>query len=150
MNDTFVNRWGLPPKSNLARSYANSSLPAESVDVVNCNTIYGDGSVFSTAHDLALWNLYLDKNVVVGTTASMDEAYQPGKTSGGDTFQYGFGWGLTPIGEMKQYAHGGAWAGYRTQNVRLPEKQFAVAVLANSGRADLNAVVKKAIEAYLQ
>jgi hypothetical protein len=34
--------------------------------------------------------------------------------------------------------------------VRLPEKQFAVAVLANSGRADLNAVVKKAIEAYLQ
>jgi CubicO group peptidase (beta-lactamase class C family) len=150
MKDTFVNRWGLPPKSNLARSYVNSSLPAESVDVVNCNTIYGDGSVFSTAHDMALWNLYLEKNVVVGTTASMDEAYQPGKTTGGDTFPYGFGWSLNPLAEMNQYAHGGAWAGYRTINVRLPEKQFAVVVLANASRADLNAVVKKAIEAYVR
>jgi CubicO group peptidase (beta-lactamase class C family) len=148
MKDTFVNRWGIPPKLNLARSYTNSSTPAESPDIVDCNTIYGDGSVFSTAHDMALWNLYLEKNTVVGTTASMDEAYQPGKTTAGTTFPYGFGWGLNARSGMKQYSHGGAWAGYRTLNARLPEKQFAVVVLTNGPRADLEAVVNKAIEVY--
>jgi CubicO group peptidase (beta-lactamase class C family) len=150
MKDTFVNRWGIPPKENLARSYINPSTPAESPDVVNCNTIYGDGSVFSTAHDMALWNLYLEKNTVVGTTASMEEAYQPAKTTDGRTFPYGFGWQLTPRSGMAQYAHGGAWAGYRTLSVRFPEKQFAVVVLTNSPRADLQAVVQRAIDIYIR
>ena len=150
MKDTFVNRWGLPPKLNLARSYANPSTPAESVEVVNCNTIYGDGSVFSTAHDMALWNLYLEKNTVVGTTASLDEAYQAGKTTGGTVFPYGFGWGLNTRTGMKHYGHGGAWAGYRTLNARFPEKQFAVVVLTNGPKADLETVVDKAIELYLR
>lgn len=149
MKETFVNRWGIPQKTNMARSYNNSSTPAESPDVVNCNTIYGDGSVFSTAHDMALWNLYLEKNTVAGTAASMDDAYQPVKTTGGQTSPYGFGWRLAPLSGMKQYSHTGAWGGYRTLNARLPEKQFAVIVLTNAPRADLNAVVNKAIEAYL-
>jgi CubicO group peptidase (beta-lactamase class C family) len=149
MKDTFVNRWGIPPKTNLARSYTNASMPAESPDVVNCNTIYGDGSVFSTAHDMALWNLYLEKNTVVGTTASMYEAYQPGKTTSGPTFPYGFGWGLSARSGMKQYGHAGAWAGYRTFNARLPEEKFAVVVLTNAPQADLDAVINKAIAIYL-
>jgi CubicO group peptidase (beta-lactamase class C family) len=150
MKGTFVNRWGIPPKTNLARSYTNASTPAESPDIVNCNTIYGDGSVFSTAHDMALWNLYLEKNAVVGTTASMDEAYQPGMTAAGTAFPYGFGWSLNPRSGMKQYGHGGAWAGYRTLNARFPDKQFAVVVLTNGPRADLEAVVNKSIDAYLR
>ena len=150
MKDTFVNRWGIPPKPNLARSYNNPSTPAESPDVVNCNTIYGDGSVFSTAHDMALWNLFLEKNTVVGTAASMEEAYQPAKTADGGTSPYGFGWGLSSRSGMKQYSHTGAWAGYRTLNARFPEKQFAVVVLTNAPRGDLQAVVSKAIEMYLR
>jgi CubicO group peptidase (beta-lactamase class C family) len=150
MKDTFVNRWGIPPKPNLARSYINPSTPAESPDVVNCNTIYGDGSVFSTAHDMALWNLYLEKNTVVGTTTSMDEAYQPGKTTDGGTSPYGFGWGLRPLSDMKQFSHTGAWGGYRTINARFPEKQFAVVVLTNAPGGDLQTVVTKAIEVYLR
>lgn len=150
MKDTFVNRWGIPPKDNLARSYNNATTPAESPGIVNCNTIYGDGSVFSTAHDMALWNLYLEKNTVVGTMASMDEAYQAVKTTGGGTAEYGFGWGLTPRAGMKQYSHGGSWAGYRTLNARLPERQFAVVVLTNAPQADLQAVVRLAMETYLR
>jgi len=150
MKDTFVNRWGIPPKSNLARSYNNPSTPAESPDVVNCNTIYGDGSVFSTAHDMALWNLYLEKNTVAGSAASMEEAYQPAKTADGGTAPYGFGWGLGSRSGMKQYSHSGAWTGYRTLNARFPEKQFAVVVLTNAPRGDLQAIVGKAIEMYMR
>jgi CubicO group peptidase (beta-lactamase class C family) len=150
MKETFVNRWGIPPKTNLARSYNNPPTPAESPDVVNCNTIYGDGSVFSTAHDMALWNLYLEKYTVVGTAASMEEAYQPAKTADGGTSSYGFGWGLGSRSGMKQYSHTGAWAGYRTLNARFPEKQFAVVVLTNAPRGDLQALVNKAIEMYMR
>jgi hypothetical protein len=60
---------------------------------------------------MALWNLYLEKNIVVGTTASMDEAYRPVATTNGVTSPYGFGWGLRNLGGMKQYSHNGAWAG---------------------------------------
>jgi CubicO group peptidase (beta-lactamase class C family) len=150
MNDTFVNRWSLPSLPNTARSYRNASTPAESPDVVNCNTIYGDGSVFSSAHDMALWNLYLEKNLVVGTAASMDEAYRPGTTTSGATFPYGFGWSLGDRNGMKEYAHTGGWAGYHTLNDRFPEKRFAVVVLTNGPRADLDAVVTKAIAEYLR
>jgi CubicO group peptidase (beta-lactamase class C family) len=99
MKDTFVNRWGIPPKPNLA---------------------------------------------------SMAEAYQPVKTVDGRTFPYGFGWQLIPESGMTQYAHSGAWAGYRTFNARFPEKRFAVVVLTNSPRANLQAVVRKAIDLYLR
>lgn len=150
MTGTFVNRWGIPQLPNTARSYDDPSRPAESAGVVNCNTIYGDGSVFSSAHDMALWNLYLEKNTVVGTTASMDEAYVPVKTSNGATAPYGFGWGLQDRQGMKQYAHGGAWAGYRTFNARLPEKRFAVVVLTNGARATPEAAVTKAVEMFLK
>jgi CubicO group peptidase (beta-lactamase class C family) len=146
MKETFVNRWGIPPKTNLARSYNNPSTPAESPGVLNCNTIYGDGSVFSTAHDMALWNLYLEKNTVVGTAASMEEAYQPVS----ETAPYGFGWGLRPLSGMKQYSHTGAWAGYRTLNARFPDKEFAVVILTNAPGANLNAVLQKAIDLYLR
>ncbi len=149
MKDTFVNRWSLPSLPNTARSYSSSTTPAESSDVRNCNTIYGDGSVFSTAHDMALWNLYLEKNVVVGSTTSMDEAYRPGTTSDGKSFSYGFGWGLSDRRGMKEYSHTGSWAGYHTLNARFPEKQFAVVVLTNGPRVDLDGVVAKAIEEYL-
>jgi CubicO group peptidase (beta-lactamase class C family) len=150
MKDTFVNRWGLPPKTNLARSYNKPSTPLESPDIVNCNTIYGDGSVYSTAHDMALWNLYLEKNTVVGTSASTDEAYEPVKISDGNTFPYGFGWQLNAASGMKRYSHGGSWAGYRTLNARFPERQFAVVVLTNAPRGDLEAVVMKAADNYLR
>src|SRR4029453_9066352 len=72
------------------------------------------------------------------------------KDTPGATFPYGFGWGLSARSEMKQYSHGGAWAGYRTLNARFPEKRFAVVVLTNGPRADLEAVVNKAIEIYLR
>jgi CubicO group peptidase (beta-lactamase class C family) len=137
----------IPALPNVARSYSNLLFPEESAEVVNCNTVFGDGSVFSTAHDMALWNRYLENHTVVGTKASMDEAYQPARVGGG-TVPYGFGWSLRDRAGAKQYSHAGSWAGYHTLNVRLPEKHFSVVVLTNGPRADLEAIISKAIETY--
>lgn len=147
--DTFVNRWRIPVLPNVARAYTHNLRPVETTDVLTCNTIYGDGSVFSTAHDMALWNLYLEKNTVVGTTATMDDAYQPATLTAGATSPYGFGWQLRDLSGMKQYSHSGSWAGYNTFNSRLPDQRFAVVVLTNGLGAQSNTVINKAIETYL-
>jgi CubicO group peptidase (beta-lactamase class C family) len=149
MKETFVNRWRIPVLPNVARAYTNSPRPVETTDVLTCNTIYGDGSVFSTAHDMALWNLYLEKNAIVGTTATMDDAYQPATLTDGATSLYGFGWQLRDLSGMKQYSHSGSWAGYHTFNSRLPDQRFAVVVLTNGLGAQINTIINRAIEAYV-
>jgi CubicO group peptidase (beta-lactamase class C family) len=138
MKESFVTRWGNPPLPNVARS------PDETVSAVNCNTIVGDGGIYSSAHDMALWNQYLERNTVVGTSTAMDEAYQPARV-GADTVPYGFGWRLSSLDGMKQYAHTGSWMGFSTLNARFPERRLAVVVLANQSRADRDAIVRKAI-----
>jgi CubicO group peptidase (beta-lactamase class C family) len=144
MKESFVTRWGVPSLPNVARS------PGEEPSAVNCNTIVGDGGSYSSAHDIAIWNQYLERNTVVGTSVAMDEAYQPARVGAGGTAPYGFGWRLSTLDGNKQYAHSGSWMGFSSLNARLPEKRFSVVVLANDIRVDREAIVRKAIEQFLR
>jgi CubicO group peptidase (beta-lactamase class C family) len=144
MKESFVTRWGIPSLPNVARSSGEEPF------AVNCNTIVGDGGAYSSAHDIAIWNQFLERNTVVGTTAAMDEAYQPARVGAGGTAPYGFGWRLSTLEGNKQYAHTGSWMGFSNLNARLPEKRFSVVVLANDTRVDREAIVRKAVETLLR
>jgi CubicO group peptidase (beta-lactamase class C family) len=131
MKESFVTRAGVPDLPNVARSRI------EAPSAVNCNTVVGDGGIYATAHDMALWNQYLEKSIVVGTTVAMDEAYKPASLSDSSTVPYGFGWRLGTLDGMTQYSHTGSWMGFATLNFRLPQKQFSVAVLSNDSNVDM-------------
>jgi CubicO group peptidase (beta-lactamase class C family) len=150
LKESFVNVWGVPPLANVARSYTESSQQsADTPDAVNCGTVYGDGAVFSSAHDMGLWNLALQSNRVIGTPTPMDEAYSPGLTNNGRFFPYGFAWRLETFHGLKEYMHTGHWAGFHNLNARFPDENFAVVVLANQPRLDEADVVSKALATYL-
>ena len=144
MKDSFVTRTGVPALPNVARS------PGETPSAVNCNTVVGDGGIYATAHDMALWNQFLERNVIVGTSVSMDEAYVPARVGASDTTPYGFGWRLGSVDGMKQYWHQGSWMGFASLNSRLPEKRFSVAILANRDGVDRDAIIRRAMQTLMR
>jgi CubicO group peptidase (beta-lactamase class C family) len=95
----------------------------------------GDGAVMSTVEDLARWdaNFYTGK---VGGKALVEMLRTPGRLNDGKPLDYALGLGLGRSGALAFEAHGGSWAGYRAQMLRIPERRLTVVVLANLAEID--------------
>ncbi len=102
---------------------------------------YGDGSVISTARDLARWDKVLRKNKLM-PEALMKEAYSPAKDTrdsllysiGAKPTQrmYGFGWGITNKPNLGVcYSHSGGHPGFTTFYNRYPNKKIVVVITSN-------------------
>lgn len=90
----------------------------------------GDGAVMSTVLDLARW----DRNFAtgdVGGAALRDLLLTRGRLADGRDLDYALGLSLLDLDGQQVIAHGGAWAGYRAQMLRFPERGLAVICLAN-------------------
>ena len=89
-----------------------------------------DGSLYLTAHDLALWDLALYDNQPL-SAALKQQSWTPVKLNDGKTHPYGFGWGLEERNGHRNIAHGGAWQGFTTYISRFPDDKLSVVVLTN-------------------
>jgi CubicO group peptidase (beta-lactamase class C family) len=94
----------------------------------------GDGAVLTTVGDLERWA----RNFATGTVGG--KAWQqamagPGTLDDGQPIDYGMGLGFKTQAGRRFVAHGGAWAGYRAELLRVPDEQLTVVCLSN--RADL-------------
>lgn len=89
-----------------------------------------DGSLYLTALDMAKWDaaLYGDKPLKQSSLARM---WSPVKLSGGGTKAYGMGWHTEVIGGRRVVSHGGAWQGFKSFIVRLPEEKLTIIFFAN-------------------
>ena len=94
------------------------------------NAIVGAGGVFSTVGDLHRWDqaLYTEQMV---SQASLDEAFTSGVLNNGESFGYGFGWGLDEHRGNRRISHGGSWVGFRTNIARHPDDGLTVIILTN-------------------
>ncbi|MES2319678.1 MAG: serine hydrolase domain-containing protein [Pseudomonadota bacterium] len=93
-----------------------------------------DGSLYLTAHDLALWDIALYGDKVL--SARIKEAsWTPVKLNDGTTAPYGYGWQLAPRNGHRSIAHGGSWQAFRSQISRYVDDRLTVIVLANGGAA---------------
>jgi CubicO group peptidase (beta-lactamase class C family) len=107
----------------------------------------GDGNVYTTVRDLALW----DQAFYSGALGRdlMDMLQTRGVLNSGKTIDYA--WGLV-IGEykgLKVVQHGGAWVGFRAALVRFPDERFSVIILANLDSIDPSALAFKVADIYL-
>lgn len=95
----------------------------------------GDGAVMTTVEDLARWveNFSTGK---VGGSRLLEAMLGRGKLSDGKELDYGFGLMFESANGVDVVSHGGAWAGYRAELLRIPRERLAVVCLTN--RADLN------------
>ena len=108
----------------------------------------GDGGVMSTVEDLARWdaNFYAPK---VGGAPLLEMLRTRGRLNDGKELDYALGLVLGRHGEVSFEAHGGSWAGYRTQMLRFPDRRLTVVVLANLADVDPGDLAWKVAAAML-
>jgi len=100
------------------------------------------GGFISTVEDLARFAIAMQTEVLV-KKQTLDQMWTSQKTRDGKVTGYGLGWGVSERNGMKEVHHGGAQQRVSTFLYTIPEKGFAVVLMANlenigSGLASLS------------
>lgn len=95
----------------------------------------GAGALYSTVHDLYLWNEAVFNGDVLADS-SLDAAFTPALLNDGSEApamggKYGYGWFMQQWRGLQSISHGGGLHGFVSQLSRYPEHNITVAVLAN-------------------
>ena len=149
MTTTIVSDQIKAPSANRAISYTPVAGGGfRNADYTPLNKIYGDGNVNTSVEDMFKWDqaLYTDRLVKQST---LTEAFTPAKLNSGAATQYGFGWQIATVNGLQVVAHGGSWAGFRTQITRVPSERFSVVVLSNAANFGPGPVGKRIANMYL-
>src|SRR5260370_37749034 len=85
----------------------------------------------------------------VGGKAAVELMCRRAKLTSGATLDYGFGLFDDDYHGHKMFEHGGGWAAYRSFTMVIPEKRFAVAVLANAANMDTAEQARKIADIFL-
>jgi CubicO group peptidase (beta-lactamase class C family) len=117
----------------VALGYDGSSKRAVNWDMSHAG---GAGALYSTVGDLYRWNEAVFHGKVL-TDASLTAAFKPVVTAENKRDNpdegYGYGWGISKLRGTPEIGHGGGLNGFTSYLLRLPEKNFTVAVMANGG-----------------
>jgi CubicO group peptidase (beta-lactamase class C family)/uncharacterized protein YneR len=100
-------------------------------DYVHTSIPYSAGSIFSTVDDLWKWNQAIFNYKLV-KKEWLEKAWTPATLSNGSKVSYGYGWGLTRVGENKAIGHGGGIDGFLSYEVYVPEIKLYVCILSNN------------------
>ncbi len=97
--------------------------------------VWAAGHLGMTASDLARWDIALMRDTLLSRSSRKAISTENVLTSGAGT-DYGLGLfvRMTPEGRLR-WDHGGAIAGFRSQNTIFPNDGMAIVVLANGGGA---------------
>ena len=99
-------------------------------DYTPLNRIYGDGNVNSSLQDMYAWVRALDDESLV-KRPTLAHAFAPARLNDGTRSDYGYGWRILSWHGRPVLQHGGAWAGFRTNIVRVPSARLTIVVLSN-------------------
>ncbi|MEO7207337.1 MAG: serine hydrolase [Steroidobacteraceae bacterium] len=108
----------------------------------------GDGSLYLTAHDLALWSIALEGDQVLSKSMK-DISWTPAKLNDGSTTNYGFGWFVESKNGHRRVGHGGAWQGFTTVITRFIDDGLAVIVLTNRSHSRPDLIVDEIAARYV-
>jgi CubicO group peptidase (beta-lactamase class C family) len=116
----------------------------------------GDGGVYSSLYDLALWDEALRTGRLLGA-ADMAPALAPVRATGrgpigpdGRPADYGFGWFLNGWEGRPRMWHYGETIGFRTAIQRFTADGLTVIVLANRSDVDATALALKVAGFFLK
>ena len=117
---------------------ATAYAPGDSgfvVEMANWDQL-GDGAVQSNVEDLARWQANFQTGRVGGRRLG-ELLTTNGSLNGGTPIDYAAGlWAMTYHG-ASLIDHGGAWAGYRSSAMRLPDRQLSILITCNRADAAL-------------
>lgn len=114
--------------------------------------ITGDGSVYTSVRDLALWDKALRDYKIISQrsqelawTGGRYDNGKPIRDEGGDG--YGFGWVIEKEGRI--VSHSGSWSGTASYFLLDLEKGFTVAVLSNDENTDTNSLAEEILALFM-
>lgn len=98
----------------------------------------GAGGLLLSASDAAKWLLELQRPRLL-PQALLARMFEPGRMADGRATVNGYsaGWKQSSIRGWRKQRHGGMWDGVRTEVLRIPELDLAVAVFANCDQIDV-------------
>ncbi len=106
----------------------------------------GDGGIYSTTHDLFLWDQSLYQNKLVDSS-TLAEAFHGAKLNNGSLSDYGFGWFIVRNANNKIVHHSGGLNGYRTAIYRDMENHNSIIMLTNKGdAANVEAITRRILQ----
>ena len=134
---------------NRAFSYQKTS--AGWANLVNRFDLVGSGGVYSTVEDLFLWdqNFYHNK-LGKGGQAIIEKMHQEGMLNNGESSGYAFAIVNGKYKGLRTVSHSGSLAGYRAVQLRFPDQQFTVTILANRSDASPTSKAYKLADLYLK
>ena len=93
---------------------------------------FADGALYLSIYDMAQWDAALYGNKLLKNPTSFDEMWSPARLNNNTTYPYGFGWKLAEtINGMRIVYHAGAWQGFRSMIIRVPDAKLTVVFFAN-------------------
>jgi CubicO group peptidase (beta-lactamase class C family) len=118
------------------RSFGGFRISMSTLDMV------GDGGVYTSVEDLAKW----DENFHTGRVGGADllaRMQVTGKLANGKVLDYALGLSVEERDGLRIISHGGSWAGFRAELLRLPQHHFAVICLCNLAATNPTLLARK-------
>lgn len=147
MSTRIISESDIVPHRAAGYELVNGVLKNQSWVAPRLNTT-ADGSLYLTAHDLALWDLAISGDKVLSEKIKT-ASWTPVKLNDGTTANYGYGWALDPVNGHRTISHSGAWQGFKTMMSRFVDDKLTVIVLANSASARPGKLVNLVASAYV-
>jgi CubicO group peptidase (beta-lactamase class C family) len=145
MKNTVAYEYGKDQVTNRAYGYTNDAGVWLETDQSPTSATLGDGGVYSSLVDLALWDDAL-RNHTLLSAAGMRPAITPAKLPAtarlrptepdGSPASYGFGWFLNPYRGHARMWHYGESIGFRSAIERFTKDNLTIIILEN--RTDLD------------
>ena len=112
--------------------------------------VHGNGGLLTTVGDWLIWNDALDRGLL-GKPELTRMLETQGKLTSGRTLDYALGLTITEARPgIREIAHGGSTAGYRTYLARYPEaNKLSVALLCNAANANAAALARRVAGVFL-
>jgi len=114
-----------------AASYSPAADGRGFHDALSLWDVVGDGAVFTTVGDLAIWDRQFYDCDLPGGADFVAQLCEPGRLASGKPLDYAFGLMLSSHRGCRTVQHGGSWAGFRAQVMRFPDQHVTAIVLAN-------------------
>jgi CubicO group peptidase (beta-lactamase class C family) len=89
-----------------------------------------DGSLYLTVLDMVKWDSALNNNKPF-KQLKYEQMWAPAKLSGGRSKGYGFGWHTEELYGHRVVSHGGAWQGFKSFIVKLPDEKLTIIFFTN-------------------
>jgi CubicO group peptidase (beta-lactamase class C family) len=109
--------------------------------------VVGDGGMYSTVEDMLRWAAAFERLEFAPLLARMQ---QPGTLGDGSPIASGYGMGLSQgtYRGVQTVSHGGGFAGYRTNFVRLSAERLTIVTLCNNATANVVRLTQMVAEHY--